>query len=128
VTFVDTSALCALLSETDRHHEAAGAAFPTLAASGTLITHNYVVVEATALVDRRLGRGAVRDLHDRLLAPIAVRWIDQRTHAAAVAALLATAGPSLVDLVSFELMRRLAIDEAFTFDRDFVVHGFTLVP
>jgi predicted nucleic acid-binding protein len=35
---------------------------------------------------------------------------------------------TLVDLVSFEVMRRLQIETAFAFDRDFARHGFALVP
>jgi predicted nucleic acid-binding protein len=35
---------------------------------------------------------------------------------------------SLVDLVSFEVMRREGIDTAFAFDRDFERAGFQVVP
>jgi predicted nucleic acid-binding protein len=35
---------------------------------------------------------------------------------------------SLVDWASFGLMRRLRIDTAFTFDRDFAGQGFELIP
>jgi predicted nucleic acid-binding protein len=35
---------------------------------------------------------------------------------------------TLVDLVSFEVMRRLQIETAFAFDRDFARQGFALVP
>jgi predicted nucleic acid-binding protein len=34
---------------------------------------------------------------------------------------------SYVDATSFVTMRRLGIQEALTFDRDFVIAGFTLV-
>lgn len=33
-----------------------------------------------------------------------------------------------VDLVSFEVMRRLGIDEAFAFDDDFAAAGFRVLP
>lgn len=92
------------------------------------MTPNYVVVEATALVDRRLGRGAVRDLHTRLLRPIDVAWVDRETHELALSAFLAAPQISLVDRVSFELMRRLGIGTAFTFDRHFAREGFEVVP
>jgi predicted nucleic acid-binding protein len=87
-----------------------------------------VVVETTALVQRRLGAEAVRDLHDRLLRPVSIVWIDKATHDAAVSALLAGGPTTLVDLVSFEVMRRLEIETAFAFDRDFARQGFALVP
>jgi predicted nucleic acid-binding protein len=92
------------------------------------VTHNYVVVEATALVARRLGAAAVRDLHDRLLPLFSIIWVDEPTHSAAVAALLAAERIPFVDWVSFEVMRRLSIDTAFAFDRDFVDEGFATVP
>lgn len=129
--FVDTSALYALLSRTDENHRPAAAAFPGLRRRGSLITHNYVVVEAAALVHRRLGGAAVRALLDELLAPIEVLWVDPGLHAVAQAAFLAGArrrGISLVDRVSFETMRRHGIGSAFAFDPDFASEGFELIP
>jgi predicted nucleic acid-binding protein len=35
---------------------------------------------------------------------------------------------SLVDWVSFEVMRRRGIETAFAFDRDFATAGFAVVP
>ena len=127
-TLIDTSALFALLSESDSHHREATAALPALARTGDLVTHNYVVVETTALVGGRLGRTALRALHERLLPPIPVTWVDESTHAAAISALLVSKGPSFVDLISFELMRREQIDRAFAFDNDFADRGFEVVP
>ncbi len=128
MTLVDTSALYALVSATDTHHRAAAAAFPELARSTDLVCHNYIVVETTAILGKRLGRDAVRDLHERILAPIPLMWVDERAHSAAVSALLASRGPSFVDLVSFEVMRRLGIERAFAFDPHFAEYGFELVP
>ena len=56
-----------------------------------------------------------------------VRGVDEALHAAGVASLL-TAGRrqlSLVDCVSFELMRRLGLTTAFAFDQEFTDQGFT---
>jgi predicted nucleic acid-binding protein len=92
------------------------------------VTHNYVVVEATALVERRLGRPGVLDLHTRLLRPIEALWIDREVHQLALAAYLASPGASLVDRVSFELMNRRRIAKVFAFDRDFARQGFEVVP
>lgn len=128
MTFVDSSALYALVSATDVHHKAAAAALPELARSGDLFTHNYVIVETTAIVGNRLGRVALRDLHERVLPAIPITWVDENIHAAAVSALLVSRGPSFVDLVSFEVMRRLRIDRAFAFDQDFAEQGFEVVP
>ena len=51
-----------------------------------LLVHSYVIVETTALVQRRLGAEAACDLHDRLLRPFSVVWIDEATHRAAISA------------------------------------------
>jgi predicted nucleic acid-binding protein len=93
-------------------------------------THNYVVLETAAVVQRRLGTAAVRELHDVLLLPLTVVWVDRELHQAGVAALLAAGARrvSLVDHVSFELMHRERIETAFAFDRDFATQGFSLIP
>ena len=127
-TLIDTSALFALLSHRDDHHRAAAETFAELGRADDLLTHNYVVVETTALVERRLGHEDVRKLHTHLLQPIEVAWVDPEAHALAVSARLATARVSFVDRVSFELMRRLQIERAFAFDRDFAAEGFEVVP
>ena len=64
------------------------------------------------------------------LSVLDVRWVTPEIHDAAVVALLAGSrrSTSLVDFVSFEVMRRLGIRTAFTFDRDFGRAGFRTVP
>jgi len=59
-----------------------------------------------------------------------VAWVDADLHEAAVARLLRSPrrGSSLVDEVSFELMRRKSVGSALTLDRDFAREGFELVP
>ena len=65
-----------------------------------------------------------------LLPLIDIRWIDPEDHRAATEAMLAAGRRrvSLVDWASFGLMRRLRIETAFTFDRDFAGQGFELIP
>lgn len=118
----------ALLVADDADHEVATRALVGLIEEDDLLTHNYVVLETTALLQRRHGMGAVRDLHERFLPGLSMAWIDKAIHGAAVSALLAGAKAPLVDLVSFELMRRHRIDTAFAFDRHFADQGFRTVP
>jgi len=128
--FVDTSALYALLDRDDDMHARAAGTFERLLADEPLLTHNYVVVETSALVQRRLEPLALRALLHDLLPAVAVAWVTEDVHAAGVAALLAAGRRtvSLVDWVSFEVMRREQCDMAFAFDPDFTTQGFALVP
>jgi uncharacterized protein len=131
VILVDTAAFYALLDRADPAHPAAAAAFEQLRASdASLVTHEYVLVETTALVQRRLGMAAVRRFTDDLLPLAEVVWIDADLHAQAREALLAAGRGdiSLVDRVSFLVMRLLGIGQAFTFDADFAAEGFDVVP
>lgn len=129
-TFVDTSAWYALLDRADPQHEAAADRWRALLSTEPLVTHNYVLFETTALVQRRLGITAVDTLVNELSAPASVVWVDADLHDRAVTALLAARRRqvSLVDWTSFELMRRRAITFAFAFDDDFQAQGFTVVP
>ncbi len=130
-TFVDTSALYALLDQDDENHLAAAEWFSGGdPASHDLLTHNYVVVESAALVDRRLGVEAARALLGDVLPAMSLVFVDESLHRAGISAYLAAPrrGPSLVDRVSFELMRHRGIALAFAFDRDFRAAGFSTAP
>jgi uncharacterized protein len=128
---VDTSALLALLSSNDPGHEAATAWFegPARSEHERLLTHSYVMLESAALVRARLGGEAVLSLFERILPLIEPLFVDEALHRTALAPHLANPrGPSLVDRVSFQVMRDLGIRTAFAFDRDFVREGFVTVP
>lgn len=129
--FVDTSALYALLdADDDRHAEAAWGWERLLEdmESGRRrgITHYGVVVETSALVQRRLGMQAVGALHDSVLEVLVVEDVDTDLHGRALAAMLAAGrrNVSLVDWTSFELMRAKGITHALAFDDDFTERGF----
>lgn len=131
--FVDTSALYALHDAADESHGRAADTWMRLLdgmAAGELhcVTHSGVLVEASALVQHRLGVEALADLHHGTLPVVEVEWITAELHARALAALLAAArrDVSLVDWTSFELMRQRGMAEAFAFDDDFVRQGFRL--
>jgi predicted nucleic acid-binding protein len=126
--FVDTSALLALLDGDDDHHAAAIKVWQSLAAqSALLVTTNYVLVETTAVVQRRIGVDAVRALIGDVVPLLDVVFVDETTHAAAVTALLATGRRhlSLVDCTSFEVMRQANVTTAFAYDRHFKDQGFS---
>ena len=131
-TFVDTSALYALLDVDDENHAAAATWLrgPGATPTNALVTHSYVIVETAALVQHRLGVAAVRDLFNAFVPALTVTFVDAALHAHATAAYLAglRRRVSFVDRVSFELMRDAAFESAFAFDRDFTTEGFKVVP
>ncbi len=126
--FVDTSALLATLNADDVNHASASDVLRRYV-DAPLITHNYVVLETTALVQRRFGLAAVRLLSERLLSALTVVWIDADRHERAMTSLLSRRrrGVSLVDWASFDLMRERGIQDAFAYDEDFTREGFTLL-
>lgn len=126
--FLDTSALYALSDRGDLHHERAKERFGALLDSEeAILTHNYILVESLALVQRRLGWVAAIEL-TRSVHDFEIVWVDQAVHDEAVRRFRqSTKGDvSLVDHVSFVVMRERAIRVALAFDQDFVEEGFQL--
>lgn len=126
-TFVDTSALYALLDQDDANHPAAACIWKRhLQRREPLLTHNYVLVESAALAQRRLGVEAVRALVEELMGVVRIAWVDETLHQTALTALLAAGRRevSLVDWLSFTLMRQHGMRQAFTFDAHFHEQGF----
>lgn len=131
-TFVDSSALYALIDEADPAHENAMVWLEEISGADLehLRTHNYVVTETIALTHARLGSAAVRMLIDDVLPACEVTFVDGDLHHRATIAYLAGLNRrvSFVDRTSFELMRAERIDQAFAFDPDFAREGFETVP
>lgn len=129
MTFIDTSALYALADARDPNHASARGAFAAELAKGrTIVTHNYVLLETIALLQRRLGLDpALRLAEDA--ANFRLEWITRARHDKALDALreAESRALSLVDHVSFVVMRELGISRAFAFDGDFTGAGFELV-
>jgi len=128
--FVDTSALYAVFDRDDSSHRAAREIWTRLVTEdAALITTNYVVVETSALFQRRLGLPALRAFHEDVVPLLNVEWIAEQVHAAGVAAVLAAARKklSLVDCVSFQIMRQKAVRAAFCFDSHFGEQGFDVL-
>lgn len=128
---VDSSAIFAYISEADKDHERAVAWLGRAREDREqLVMHSYVASESSALIQKRLDAAAVRAFHQDLSPLFELIAVDRATHDAAVAALLAAlpTKTSLVDYVSFEVMRERGIRRAFAFDPDFVTAGFETVP
>lgn len=129
--FVDTSALYALLVATEADHLAVKQRFAAEAERGRrMVTTNYVVLEATALLQHRIGLDPVRDLDARILPLLNIVFVDAALHRRGVSRLLTLdrRRVSLVDVVSFELMDAESIEEVLGLDDDFTAAGFRVLP
>jgi predicted nucleic acid-binding protein len=128
--FVDTSAFYALLDADDGNHARSAEVWPKIMASDEdVVTTNYVLVETFALVQGRLGLEAVREFQEDVVPTLQVEFITPEIHRLGIAALLAASrrGLSLVDCISFEVMRGLGIKSVFAFDGYFQQYGFSPV-
>lgn len=130
MTFVDTSALLAFLDRDAAEHERVVASLATILAQRRGVTHNYLVIETEALAHRRLGGAVARRLIEDVIPLLDVAWVDADLHASATAAHLRTLRrrSSLVDHVSFEVMRRRGLRVALALDHHFETAGFELLP
>jgi len=129
---IDTGALVALAWSGDQYHaDATRITRGHRAAGGRLVSTVLVLAEFYSHVLYAKGPGAARGLLTSLLADPAYEWLDvpvslvsdarswlDRFHDQAF---------SLVEAVSFEVMRRDKITHAFSFDRHFAVAGFQLM-
>ncbi len=125
--YVDTSAFFAVLDGDDSCHLAAETVWIRLIQEDTtLVCSNYVLAEASALIQRRLGPKALRVFQEDIAPILRVQWVDESTHQAAVEMLLKSKSRSLslVGCVSFVVMRRIGLGTAFVFDRHFQTQGF----
>ena len=129
--YVDTSAFFALVNLDDPNHDQAMQTWKHLIETEQkLVCNNYVLVESIALIQRRVGLGAVSILHNDILPFIEVDWLDEELHNAIVKAVLKTNRRqlSLVDSSSFDTMQRYEIKTAFAFDSHFSERGFEVIP
>ncbi len=129
--FVDTSAFYALLDRDDDNHARARNGWTEILEGGTLaVTSSYVLVETVALLQSRLGLEAVRAFEDAIVPILHVEYVTDDLHRLGMAALLVASRRrlSLVDCISFDIMRRNGIDSSFTFDGHFKEQGFRLIP
>jgi len=128
--FVDTSALLAVLDQDDANHAAAKPRWEEVIGRGNgFLSHNYVLVETSAVVLRRLGMDAVRVFERDVVPILRLVWVTREIHEAAASAHLVAArrSLSLVDCVSFEIMRRTGVRTAFAFDRHFQEFGYEVL-
>ena len=127
--FIDTGAFVGRYLPDDQHHAAALAGWAQLAeARRPLCTSNLVLSETITLLARRADYRFAAERARIIHASSALR-ILRATHEDERAAVdwlekYADQKVSFTDAVSFVLMRRHRIKQAFTFDRHFELAGF----
>jgi predicted nucleic acid-binding protein len=129
--FIDSSAFFAEVSAKDPNHREA-ARLRQLATRRRLLafTSNFVVAEAHALIFARLGRRtAVAFLGEMDAQGSSVIRASEEDEAEARQIIYRYTDKtfSLTDAISFAIMRRLGIQMAFAFDRDFAQFGFEVL-
>jgi predicted nucleic acid-binding protein len=128
VIFLDTSAIYAWADTADPNHHASVRRLQAILDRGeTLLTHNYVLVESIALLQTRLGLAAAIKLATDATAFV-IEWVDDDLHASGLRELRRSKKRrvSLVDHISFLVMRRHDVTTALAFDPDFTSTGFRL--
>ena len=131
--FVDAGPLFARHVRRDQHHAAAVAHWAKLTADRRpLVTSNFVLDEAITLLGRRASYAYAADrarpwFDSSALTTLrpdadderaALRWFTQ----------YADQSVSFTDCLSFALMTRHGVRDAFTFDRHFLLAGFLPQP
>jgi len=129
--FVDTSAFLAVLETSDINHSRAIQCWRGLLDNGPgLFTNNYIIVESTAITQKRQGLEKVRDFQAKILPFLHVEWIYEEQHNSAIEMALRVNRRrlSLVDCSAFQTMNNLGIETVFTFDEHFRDQGFNVIP
>jgi predicted nucleic acid-binding protein len=125
--YIDTSAFFAILDRDDTNHKKAKERWIDLIKNeASLVSTNYVLIESSALIQRRLGFEALHVFQEDILPTVHIEWITEKKHLAGIAALFQASKKSLslVDCVSFMVMRTLGVQKVFTFDNHFRDEGF----
>ena len=131
--FVDTSGYVALLSENDKRHRDASAIIGELVQKqATLFTTNFVVAETHATLLRYVGDEGARSFLREILSgspgTVIVRAEEDDERAASeIIFRYIDKDFSMVDAISFVVMERMGIKQAFTFDKHFAQYGFDVL-
>lgn len=128
--FVDTSGWFSLADEADSNFSLAVRFFK--ANTLPLVTTNYIFSETITLMTHRLGHKQAIEFGDRLLSSGSIlfykakeedefrAWEYFKKHS--------DKKYSYTDCVSFVVMKKLEIKEAFSFDKHFSQAGFKMLP
>jgi len=128
---IDTSAFLAILSLRDQNHIIAKQIWDQfILKHESLITPNYLIVEALALIQNRLGMDAIRDFQEKMIPVVGIEWLTPQHHEEIMNSFLLVNRRQLsfIDCACFYTIRRLGIQKVFTFDAHFAEQGFEVIP
>lgn len=122
VAFVDSSAIVALVDAGDISHRAAAEAYHSLVSSGyRLFTTNHVIVETFALLTSGLGPDVAKQwLRDMRLAIYTADADDEAKAYKMVLDADNNHAVTLTDAISYVVMERLGVVDAFAVDPHFL--------
>jgi uncharacterized protein len=131
--FVDSTAWIALADSDDSHHQAAAAAYPSILKNHrALVTSDLVIAETHIVLLKELGCQATLKLLERIKASPRILKMysneDIETEAERILLKYSDQDFSYTDAVSFAIMKRKGIKNAFSFDKHFVIAGFANLP
>jgi len=124
---VDTGAWYAVADATDRHHQEAKRFYLEHAGRTPFVTTDLIVAETWSLLSAHLDRHAAMTFWDTLretrtpiltIDPVDIESAWRISHD------FDDQDFSFVDCISFVLMERLGISEAFAFDAHFLVYRY----
>ncbi len=115
--FLDTSGLYAVLDRDDKNHLVAKTAWAEWLRNGTVfVTHNYVLLEITALLQNRLGVAAVRALYEEVTPLLQIEWVTADKNIAQPSAKF-SGTENRHWLTVLETMRNRGLRTAFCFEK-----------
>ena len=130
LVFADTGGFYALADRRDPAHARARKFVENCEAA--LLTTDFVFAETMSLLTKRLGKNVAVKFGEALRASRSIRIeevpFDVREKAWQLFANRLDKDYDLIDCLSFSMMGKYRIREAFGFDRHFTQHGFDLLP
>jgi len=131
IIFIDTSAWAAIADKSDRYHKIASSSFKKILNNyKKIVTSNLVISETYTLLIHELGHPAGMKFLTSLQGSSRIHLVysnrEIETDAIKFLADYSDQDFSYTDAVSFIIMKRYSIHEAFSFDKHFIIAGFTL--
>jgi len=125
---VDSGAVFALLCRGDQNHPAARAVLGQMQKRRVLpVLTNYIIAEAHALLNARLGSDAARMWVRNNIWPVERAGEEDEKRAREILLTGRGGDCTLTDAISFAVMERLDIQTAFTFDHNFARYGYQML-